>query len=152
MKKIAIITQGVSASGKSTWTKKLLKKCPRLAEINRDELRSEFLFDLGEISSKEKFTWDKWDNRYEPRINEMQQQLINFYSNWDYCSGIVISDTNLDKRVVQDLIKLLDDRFDIRYKRFNIILEEAIKRDKNRKLSVGKVVIRKQYDKFLKLV
>ena len=67
---------------------------------------------------------------------------------YDY---VILADTNLNPHFRNTMISTLEDFYevDVEVKEFPISLEEAIARDENRKASVGKDVIMKQYQQWI---
>ena len=137
----AIITIGVSASGKSTWAKEYALKNKNTIITNRDDLR----FSLTGAASWKEY---KFDKKIEKTITELQQAVIRqaLFNK----SDIIIADTNLNplyRSQLHDLLSTLG--FEVEIKEFPIALEEAWKRDAARTNGVGKDVIYKQYQQWL---
>lgn len=144
--KEAIVTVGISASGKSTWAEAFCTQNPGFYIINRDEIRALLLKD----KTGENFSWRKWRWKWEDEVTEMQWKLIQECTESPEVRGIIISDTNLNQNRNDSLIeKLTDFGFNVSFKYFEIDLDEAIARDKRRgPLKVGENVILKQYEQF----
>lgn len=137
----AIITIGVSASGKSTWAKEYAIVNRKTIITNRDDLR----FSLTGATSWKNYRFDK---HIEKTITEIQQATI--------CQAIaqkhdiIVADTNLSPFYREQLISLLETvGYQVEIKEFPITLEEAWKRDALRTNGVGKDVIYKQYQQWL---
>lgn len=147
--KEAIITVGISASGKSTWAEEFCTQNPGFYIINRDEIRALLLKD----KTGENFNWRKWRWKWEDEVSEMQWKFIQECADAVEVKGIIISDTNLDTNRNDQLIEKLNTMgFNASFKFFDIDLDEAIARDKRRgPLKVGDAVLRKQYSKYLQL-
>lgn len=142
MKNKIIITQGISASGKTYWAEDFVKQNPEYININRDDIRGELFCDGDLDWSKYKFTKAK-----ENKVTETQNQRI--------CDAvtegknIIISDTNLNTKTLvrlSNLPCLVDYEFE--YKVFEVDLLLALQRDAQRKNGVGYKVITKQYKSF----
>lgn len=141
-KKKAIITIGVSASGKSTWA----NNQKGFVVISRDDLRYEFLVKkLGiKVPLSDLFKLWKWHD--EKDITQIQYDLIKQNSNKN--QNVIIADTNITDKTRKQLTTLLNSvGYQVEYKYFDIDLEVAIERDKNREVSVGKDVITQQWNK-----
>ncbi len=147
--KNAIITVGISASGKSTWAGEFCKEHPGFYIINRDEIRALILKD----KTGDDFIWKKWRWKWENEVTELQWKFIQECADSKDVRGIIISDTNLNENrnneLMDQLVKL---GYMVSFKYFEINLEEAIRRDKLRGgLKVGEEVLRNQYLKFQEL-
>jgi predicted kinase len=142
----AIITVGISASGKSTFAKEWLEDsgAQKLrVEINRDAFREQILKEEGIAWSWEKWNWDR-----EPEVTERATKALEdaIAGNYD----IICSDTNLNKEYRDRLVKKLKwHGYEVEIKEFPISLEDAIARDYARAHSVGEYVIKYQYKKWL---
>lgn len=135
----AVITVGVSGSGKSTFAKSLSLTHH---EINRD--------------------WDRWnctgkcgwngDNAY--RFDKNVEKYIDKLHNIDYRTfseigrDIVISNTNLNTKKLKKLLNKLEDLgYEVEIKEFPISFPEALRRDKERGIfSVGEEVLKRQWE------
>lgn len=144
MKK-AIITVGISASGKSTEARKWVAEDPEnRIEINRDNIR----VSLMEKDGKE-FSWAKWNWKREDEVTRIFNTAIEEATSDAF--DIIVSDTNLSKPRLNTLtnwIKSLG--YEVEVKGFPISIEEAWKRDAARVNGVGHSVIATQYQKWLK--
>lgn len=131
----AIVTVGISASGKSTYANELVKQ--GWMKIERDEIR------------REMFNFKQWS---EYKFTKTKEQLVTEVVD-DTIAGaaflganIIISDTNLNPKFRTALIeKLVGYGYEVGVKAFPISLEEAWKRDESREYSVGRDVIYKQW-------
>ena len=136
MKKL-IMCYGLQASGKTTWAKEqVLKSGGNTKRVNKDDLRS--LIDAG-----------KWSKSNEKSILKARDLLIRMFLATGF--SVIVDDTNLagkHKETLGALAKEFDAIFEI--KKFDISLEEAIKRDLQRPNSVGEKVIKETYNQFLK--
>ncbi len=141
MKKI-IITKGLPASGKSTWAKEMVAKHPgQYKRINKDELRA--MLDAS-------------------HHNKENEKFVLMVRDWLIVEAlrdgkhVIVDDTNLHpkhEQKIRELAKLYTETsglpIGVEVKFFEIKLEEAIKRDLNRPVSVGERAIRQIYDQFL---
>ena len=138
----AILTVGVSASGKSTFADEMVKQ--GWMKVERDLIR------------KLIFKFDQW-NKYkfnktnEDRVTDQADYLLERAANKK--QNVVISDTNLNPKYRVSLImKLKKLGYEVEIKDFPISYEEAVKRDLYRPMSVGQQVIYKQYQQWLEYV
>jgi predicted kinase len=146
-KKAAIITVGVSASGKSTWAHKHLVAFPNWIEINRDTIR-EGVF--SRLNREKSFSWSGWEpikrNGGEKEVTHIHRRIIHNAIDNPNCEGIIISDTNLNLKYRNQLVaELTNLGFRVNFEYFPISFEEAVKRDAGRNNSVGPFVIGKQF-------
>lgn len=149
MKK-AILTIGVSASGKTNWAEKWVESqnnitsesdpdmFPRWVNINRDDIR----FSLLGVRD-----WSKWNWKREKDVTAIQEGLIEKAVE-DGCN-IVISDTNLTEKYRESRINQLESLgYEVELKEFDVSFEEACKRDALRSNGVGYSVIAKQLEQW----
>jgi predicted kinase len=138
----AILTVGISASGKTTWAEQYIKDNQGWVNINRDDLRFE-LYTNGERN------WSKYHFKKsrEQKITDMvNRKIVDRALKSD---NIIISDTNLNETFRSNLIKMLEDLgYQIELKYFPIDFKEALSRDKLRSNSVGYEIILLQYIKY----
>lgn len=132
----AIITVGVSASGKSTFAKRLVEN-ENYYEVNRDWIRFNIVHPGGDWSTY------KFNKANENEVSKVHGQMImEAYSNGQ---NIVVSDTNLSKGRRDKLVESLRDLgYTIEFQTFEITEKEAVKRDNLRANGVGAEVIYKQ--------
>jgi len=144
----AILTIGVSASGKTTWANSFVKENPDWVIICRDDIRTTLMGG--------KLDWSKWNWKREDEVTKIQEQMI--LDAKKNKKNVIIADTNLPvvkngKIAFSNGDKLANKLglfgFEVSWKEFDISLDEAIKRDQNRAASVGEAVIRSQYEKWL---
>lgn len=144
----AIITVGVSASGKSTWARKFKSsKFPELwIEINRDNERRNILFEKTE-GQVDELVWACWKWKWEKEVTQRCEENLLEAANAK--ASIIVSDTNLNKGRREALMKRLEDLgYEVEVKLFPISFEEACKRDAARKNGVGYDVIAKQFEQW----
>ena len=141
MKRI-ILTRGIPASGKSTWSKQEVLKDPEHSiRINRDDLRN--------MSGK------YWVPAREKYILSCRNLLLNtaIYMNFN---TIIIDDMNLNPRDIDYIIKainifnkVLKNPYKIEFKDFtNVPLNVCIERDSKRENPLGEKVIRDIFNKY----
>lgn len=131
-----LLLQGLPASGKTTYALKLCSEDPNWIRLNKDDIR-EFIGTL------------PWTRELENTIIQIQRLIAFTYVNYGKC--LIVDDTNFQVEYVNywqefanahnyEFIKLI----------FNTPVEECIDRDSKRTKSVGKDVILKMYEKYLK--
>jgi predicted kinase len=137
MQKI-ILTVGIPASSKTTWSKEEVKKNPEgITRINRDDLRS--------MMSNYHFS-DSNEKLVTAAKTFMIQQALR------YGRDIIIDETNLNRRNFDDICKLVREmnvECMVMEKPFFVELDEAIARDAARPGhgKVGEEVVRKFWKK-----
>ena len=145
----AIVTVGISASGKSTFANEWLleKSCSR-AEINRDQIRA---FIVEDEHRNYPFTWAKWKWKWEKDVTAHATKLLERAVNAEY--DVICSDTNLSEVHRNKLIEVLKSHgYEVEIKEFPIDIETAWARDAARKNGVGHSVIAKQFEQWLSYV
>jgi len=135
MKKLLIL-QGIPGSGKSHWAKEFLKtNSTDWVRVNRDDIRSM----LGEY----------WLPKREVLVTEIEIQSVK--SAFEQGYSVILDSTNLNQKYLKNWIEYCkNNSIEIEYKMFDINLETAIERDKNRNRSVGEEVIKNFYNKYIK--
>lgn len=136
----ATITIGISASGKTSWA-----KTQDARVICRDDIRTTMLIDDGWDATNNNI-WQRW------KFTKEQEKIVTTRC-WGiagYCAGIgkdiIICDTSLNasrRAEMQERLEALG--YTVEFKQFDISYEEAVKRDRNRKDTVGEAVIYKQW-------
>jgi predicted kinase len=137
----AIVTVGISASGKTTWVNDLIETEKGWRDINRDWIRFNVV--------KPGANWSnyKFNNANEKEVTRIQGQMI--MESWAAGENIVISDTNLNPTTRQGLINRLRELgYTVDLKVFHVTYETALKRDRLRPNSVGHEVIYRQMDQW----
>lgn len=120
-----IICRGLPASGKTTWAKEWVIEDPKhRVRINLDDIRSM----LGKY----------WVLAREPVVSAIQQEAILAVMNFGV--DIVIDNTNLNKKVVNNYIKVANKfKYIVEYEDFfNVSLEECLRRSEIRNASLPK--------------
>jgi predicted kinase len=129
-----IVLQGVPASGKSTWSKEFVKGKEDWIRVCRDDIRS--------------MRGDYWIPSQESFIDKMEQYAVESALKSGY--NVVIDATNFNPKTVakwMELAQINDTDFEV--KRFDIALDEAIRRDSLRERPVGAKVIKDFYHKYV---
>ena len=129
-----LILQGIPASGKSFFAKQWVEESPKTRVIvNRDSIRR----GLGVY----------WVPSREDLVSTIEYHMVTIALSQDY--NVCLDSTNLNPKYLQQWIDLADYYQDeIEYKKFDISLEEALERDKNREFPVGEKVINQFYNKY----
>lgn len=143
----AIITVGVSASGKSTWAENhIANSHDRWMDINRDKIR------FGMVDPGGNWSTYKFSKENERRVTEIQKTMIADCARAD--CNIIISDTNLNYDRTRALIEELNalGYHDVELMFFGITFEEACKRDALRANGVGYSVIARQMTQLIEFV
>lgn len=146
----AILTVGVSGSGKTTWALEFIaqekERGNSWTHIERDKIRKKILSERGLFKG---LALDKWNPEWEKDVIRYEDALIDTASLYHH--NIIISDTNLDPEYRSALVKKLRDLgYHVEIKLFPISLEEAIRRDSMRKDSVGVSTLLKQFEQWNK--
>ena len=137
----AIITVGISGSGKSTWA----DANARGVVVNRDNTRWEISGRLG---------WNgpnayRFDNHTEGHVTRRNNDKIIRAA----LAGqdIIVADTNLNTRYRNELIELLEFLgYEVEIKEFPISFPEALRRDSERGIfTVGEAVLKKQWEQWV---
>lgn len=140
----AILTVGVSASGKSNWAEQFIASQENPGQwynSNRDDIRWKLL------GVKD---WSKWDWKREKEVTSIQRaSLVKAASEG---KNVIVSDTNLSPKFRNDFLEYLHSLgyATITQKVFTVSFEEACKRDTARPNGVGYSVIAKQMEQMNK--
>lgn len=136
----AIITIGVSASGKTTWAK---DQGP-YAVVCRDDIRRELLEEYGCHLDPDENMWRYWNFKRENEVTLRYWKYVELHAATN--QDIICADTNLNPGRREEMKRRLESLgYDVEFKQFDIDYETAVKRDLNRRDSVGASVIWKQY-------
>jgi predicted kinase len=139
----AIITVGISASGKSTFAKELVGQ--GWVDVNRDDIRFDLYCGGVRDWSLYKFTKER-----ENQVTFQQEVLVDSASILGY--NVVISDTNINDKTRNFWItRLTDAGYEAEVKYFDIDLIEALERDAKRPNGVGYKIITDQYRRYMAL-
>lgn len=129
-----LMLKGLQASGKTTRAKALALQGWK--RVNKDDLRD--MIDAG-----------KWSPENEQKICETRDMIISRYLILGY--NVVCDDTNLNPVHVSSLQRIAR-ALDVEFKQefLDVPLEECVLRDSLRARPVGREVIERTYNKFLK--
>lgn len=133
----AVITVGISASGKTYWASQ-----QKAVDINRDWIRFNVIAPGADWGSY------KFNKVKENEVTKIQEQMV--MDAHGKGQDVIISDTNINPNTRNKWTTLLTDiGYEVEIKEFPISLEEAYKRDSLRANGVGQNVIYSQYQKWL---
>lgn len=143
----AIITVGVSGSGKSTWADGFIKEEREAGrewvKVERDCIRR-ILFHK---RMHDEFSWSRWNPKWEREVTSIHEDSLLAAANTG--KNVVVSDTNLTARFRDRLAGYLRTLgFVVEFRDFPVTWEVAVQRDLNRQFSVGSSVISKQFEKW----
>lgn len=147
-----ILLKGLPASGKSTWAKAVVEQGKgQYKRINKDDLRA--MLDGG-----------KWGRTNEDFVLNIRDIILK--EALKQGKNVIIDDTNLSpkhEKTITDIVNFHNYKksfgqkdtpeiqpVKIEIKFFDVSVEECIKRDLQRPVSVGEKVIRDMYNKYLR--
>lgn len=138
----AVITVGISGSGKTTWAHQQNDRIYQI--LCRDDIRQMITNHKTDGLSLGKNLWQFYKWKWEKEVSEIVEtclsELIADKEN------VIIADTNLRAKYRQPLIDLFEAAgYEVTIQEFPITFEEAVRRDLYRLNSVGKDVIYKQW-------
>ena len=139
----AILTIGVSASGKSTWAEEFVKENPSFQKIERDCIRKGIMFQNG----YDGLDWTQWKFQWEKDVTREHERLIDVAIQNE--RDIVVSDTNLNPKTRDSLTRRFKEAgYEVEERLFPVSYEEAVKRDSRRRYGVGPAVIAQQMEQW----
>lgn len=140
----AVMTVGVSASGKTTWAEEYVAASnQKWVNINRDDIRAEIF----EKNRGTTFSWPKWNWKWETLVTAKQSEMIG--NAIKHKHNIIISDTNLNPKYRDEMfIALTEAGYAVELKFFEVSFEEALRRDASRPNGVGVSVLAKQFEQW----
>lgn len=133
-----LILIGIPASGKSTWAKEYVRKHANYVRVNRDDFRS-MLKDAAMC-----------ENKIEDMITSLIFKVIE--SALMKRLNVIVDNTNLKRKYIDEIVERFKYQADIDYQVFDISLNKAIERDKERDAKVGEGVIKKMYENYKILI
>lgn len=137
----AVITSGVSCSGKSTYAANLVS-LHGFIEVNRDNIRWHIMTERGKVPN-----WKNWNWKHEKRVTEIAEQEIAVLA--QNGRDIVVSDTNLFPAKRDEMkAKLEALGYDVTVHFLEIDWEEAVRRDNERENGVGYSVLAGQFERW----
>jgi len=139
----AIITVGISASGKSTYAQELVEQ--GWVEANRDWIRFNVVCPGADWSTY------KFTKKRENDVTSEQEDIV--LSAAQVGLDVIISDTNLNPKTRNKWVEFLKELgYSVEVMPFPVTLEEAWKRDAARPNGVGRDVIYKQWKQWLDFI
>lgn len=135
-----IILKGLPGSGKSTWSKEICEKDENYTRISKDDIRKEI---------RERKGLDYWVRVDEKEVLEIRDILIA--ASIEQGKNVIVDDTNLNPAHERMIKEKFGGRARIEVKKFNISLEECIRRDSLRpqEKRVGEKVIKDMYRRYM---
>ena len=142
----AIITVGISASGKTTWAEKFAFENNGFV-LSRDNVRIMILENIHGRMIEASELWKLWNFKWEKEVNAWYTEILAGAIEAKEYDYIILADTNLNKQRRDNMVAVLENMYDMptEIKVFDIGLLEAIDRDKWRPASVGEAVITRQW-------
>lgn len=141
----AIVTIGISASGKTTWAENFVNEPDNNGEwvnINRDDIRFDTFCD-----GERNWTKYKFKRSNEARVSDICDTMIKQAAAEGL--NIVCSDTNLNSKYRNRLVDKLEGLgYSVEIREFPITLEDAWKRDSLRSNGVGHTIIARQWEQW----
>lgn len=132
-----LMTQGLPASGKSTFAKGMIEQFPDTwVRVNKDDIRAEMIR-------------GQWNKHLEKTIvlperdRRVAEALV-------LGKNVIVDDTNFEDEHIRRMYEIAQPfKAHVEVKRFDIDVEEAIKRDSLREKPVGEKVIRDMARRYL---
>lgn len=139
----AIITVGISCSGKTTLANELVEQ--GWVDVNRDWIRFNVVCPGSDWGSY------KFTNKRERDVTEEQRNMVVEAA--EDGKNVIISDTNLNDSIREEWISFLTVMgYSVEVKYMHVSLEEAWERDALRPNGVGHRVIYRQWKKWLDVI
>lgn len=125
---------GIPASGKSTWSLNYIRNNPDWTRVSRDDFR--FMLKNAPVC--------------EPKIEALVSELVDntILSSLKKGLNVIIDNTNLKASYINDFIELVKYHASVEFQIFDISVEKALDRDKDREKSVGEKVIKDMYKNY----
>ena len=145
----AILTVGVSASGKTEWANSFVQQNPDFINLNSDSIRQDLWYSLYDIA----FSWHEWrpclflEKEVYRTLKRKMEESIQKQQN------VIISNTHLNKKTREATVNLFQSAgYEVTLKLFDITFTEAVERDQKRQFPVGYQVIAQQFIQWNKFV
>ena len=133
-----LFLKGLPGSGKTTWAREFCEKNKDWIRVNRDDLRN--------------MRGIYWFPKQEDLITDWERSCI--LSALADKLNVIVDATNFNEKHLENLKRIIKlgqvDNTTFETKFFDVPLEECIKNDLKRPNSIGKDVIMKMYNKYLK--
>lgn len=131
-----IICKGLPAAGKSTWAREFVRQhTGQWKRINKDDLRA--MLDDGH--------WSKANEKFVLRARDLL-----LVAALEAGKNVIIDDTNFEPAHERRIRELAHGRAEVEVRTFEVPLDEAIRRDRERPKPVGERVIREMHERWLK--
>ncbi len=139
MKTVKIILAiGIPASGKSTWSKEFVRRNNEYVRVCRDDYRL--------MLSQSQMLDPKGEKLVTKLVETAISNAINFKFN------VIVDQTNVNIKYLNEMVDFCQKLADVEFKIFDVPVELAIERDKQRgSAMVGEEVIKKMYNNYLNL-
>jgi predicted kinase len=133
-----IIYIGIPASGKSTVAKAFIRDNANYVRVSRDDFRLML----------------KNAQMCEPKVEDLITELvkISIHKSLMKNLNVIVDATNLKEKYIRAFIEEFKYSADIDYRVFDISLEKALERDRNREMRVGDEVVKKMYKDYKNLL
>jgi predicted kinase len=133
-----IIYIGIPASGKSTVAKAYIRDNPNYVRVSRDDFRLMF----------------KNAQMCEPKVEDMITDMVNISIHKALLRNlnVIIDATNVKEKYIRQFIDEFKYSADIDYRVFDISLDKALERDRNREMKVGDDVIKRMFKDYKNLL
>jgi len=132
-----ILTLGIPASGKSTWSKEYVRRNNDYVRVCRDDYR----LMLAQSQAL--------DPKGERLVTQLVENAITNASNFKF--NVIVDQTNVNIKYLDEMVDFCQNLADVEFKIFDVPVELAIERDAKREGKVGEDVIRKMYKNYLNL-
>lgn len=140
-----ILTRGLPASGKTSWSKdQVAKSNGKIKRVNKDDLRD--MIDVG-----------AWSKTNEQLILNARDALVTLFISNKEVETVIVDDTNFEEKHFNTMVgfadsytKLCNRDITVEYKDFlDVSLDECIERDSKRIKPVGQKVIREMHQRYI---
>lgn len=145
-KPVILLTVGISASGKTSWTEEFIRNRKDWINLNRDDCR--FATFNGGVRNWQQY---KFTRANEQRVTDMIDQRAIEASTQRV--NLIVSDTNLNPKIRKKWLEwAIANDYEYLIKEFPITFDEARKRDVQREGGVGIEVLWNQWMSWLEYI
>lgn len=132
-----LLTLGIPASGKSTWSKDKVKYDNTWVRVSRDDYR--LMLSQAQIL----------DPKGEKMVTDLVQNAIRTAALAGY--NVIVDQTNVNLKFLNEMVDFCVNYANVEFRIFDVPLEVALKRDAERDATVGEDVIKKMHKNYLNL-